>query len=221
MKQIKVIRDVMEEGKNQADLNRRRFRDSSVVCVNIMGAPGCGKTTLIENFIKGWGPDVRIGVIEGDYEGVIDSERIGRLGIPVVQINARSCHLTPSFVGEAMDRISLEQLDFVFIENVGNLICPASHYLGEDVKIVLLSVPEGDDKLEKYPKMFSIADLVVITKSDLLPYIEFSIDKVRHQLRKINRSAKLLDFNVKEPEKISAMIEFLSSRRSKFEGEST
>lgn len=190
MKEIKIVRDVLERNKNQAAANRTLFETEKIFCINIMGSPGSGKTTLIENLIRAT-PALRFGVVEGDYEGTTDTERLMAIDIPVVQINNKSCHLTSDFVHEALQKLPLKDIDVVLIENVGNLICPASHELGEHMKWVVLSVPEGQDKLEKYPKLFSITDVMVITKTDLLPYIDFSIDKVTADLRALNTKAEL------------------------------
>jgi hydrogenase nickel incorporation protein HypB len=199
MKEITIIRDVMARNKFQAQANREIFQRNHNFTINLMGSPGSGKTTFIEGIIKAFGDRCRFGVIEGDYEGTNDTERLQTLAIPVVQINSKTCHLTADFVHEAMIRLPLEKLDVVFIENIGNLICPATHDLGEDLKLVILSAPEGADKLDKYPLLFSLADLVVITKTDLLPYVDFSMDKVTRDLKAINAHPRILPFSTKDP----------------------
>jgi hydrogenase nickel incorporation protein HypB len=197
MKEIEVIRNVLQTDLEQAALNRARFAERHIACVNIMGSPGCGKTTLIEAILTQAGTEKRVGVIEGDYEGTTDTERLLRRDIPVVQVNAHSCHLNAAFVKVALDRLPLDRIDLLFIENIGNLICTASYDLGEALRLVILSVPEGDDKPDKYPKMFSVADLVVVSKADVLPHFDFSLEQLRTKIARLNPRARVLPVSAK------------------------
>ncbi len=198
MAKIKVLRKVLERNEDQANLNRRLFREKNVLVINIMGSPGAGKTTFIEamsNELKSQG--IRVGVIEGDYEGSIDAERLSSLDIPVVQLNVNSCHLNANFIKEGVNNLPLSEIDIIFIENVGNLICPSGFDLGEDLRVTLYSVPEGDDKPIKYPVMFKRTDVVVITKTDMLAYFDFDIEKVKNQLSRLNQDLKVYLFSSK------------------------
>ncbi len=209
---IKVLKNVLEKNDNQAQINRDLFKKNRVLAVNIMGSPGCGKTTLIEALINVLIPSYRIGVIEGDYAGTVDAERLSRYHIPVVQLDTSSCHLNAHFVGSALDHLPLRDLDFVFIENVGNLICPAEFDIGDLLKLVLYSIPEGDDKPLKYPLMFSQADAVVLTKSDLKPHFDFDVKKVRESIARLNREFEIFEFSKKSHSSIKPIANFLESR---------
>jgi len=206
--EIKVIRQVLKKNLDQAEVNRKLFGEKKIVCVNIMGTPGAGKTTLIETMVKE-ARGTRFGVVEGDFEGTKDTRRLQPLGIPVIQINCRTCHLTADFVAEGLKELPLDRLDVVLIENIGNLICPAAYDLGEAIRLVLLSIPEGDDKPEKYPQIFSVADMVVLTKSDLLPAFDYSLDAVKSEIRKVNPKAPVVLFSSKQPETIRPVLDFI------------
>ncbi len=209
---IKVLKSVLEKNENQAQVNRDLFKKNNVLAVNIMGSPGCGKTTLIEALIKVLKPAYRIAVIEGDYAGTVDAEKLSAYNIPVVQLDTSSCHLNAHFVGSALDHLPLEDLDFVFIENVGNLICPAEFDIGDLLKLVLHSIPEGDDKPLKYPLMFSLADAVVLTKTDLKPHFEFDVKKVRDAIARLNGNFELFEFSRKSDASVRPIASFLENR---------
>ncbi len=209
---IKVLKSVLEKNENQAQINRDLFKQNNVLAVNIMGSPGCGKTTLIEALIKALKPSYRIGVIEGDYAGTVDAEKLSEYGIPVVQLDTSSCHLNAHFVGSALGHLPLKELDFVFIENVGNLICPAEFDIGDLLKLVLYSIPEGDDKPLKYPLMFSQADAVVLTKTDLKPHFDFDVKKVRESIARLNKDFELFEFSKKSSASIRPIANFLESK---------
>lgn len=170
---IDVLRGLLSENDHQAAHNRQHFDDHGVLAVNLMSSPGAGKTALLEATISALGTDLNIAVIEGDLETENDAERIRRHGVPAIQIaTGTACHLDAHMVHDALHELGLDDLDIVFIENVGNLVCPASFDLGQHRNITLLSVPEGDDKPAKYPVMFRAADLILLTKSDLLPVLD-------------------------------------------------
>ena len=207
--QIKIHRSVLEKNENQAEINRELFKKHRTLAVNVMGSPGCGKTTLIESLIKTLGEKYRIGVIEGDYAGTVDAEKLATHGIPVVQLDVSSCHLNADFVATGLRDMPLDKVDILFIENVGNLICPAEFDIGDLLKMVLYSVPEGDDKPLKYPLMFSLADAVIVTKTDLLPHFQFDISKVKESIARLNSKFQLFEFSSKDSESIRPIAGFL------------
>ncbi|MEA3276770.1 MAG: hydrogenase nickel incorporation protein HypB [Pseudomonadota bacterium] len=188
---VTVLRSLLTENDHQATHNREHFDRHGVLAVNLMSSPGAGKTSLLEATIAALKADLRIAVIEGDLETENDAERIRAQGVAAVQIATGSaCHLDAHMVHDALHRLDLDGIDLLFIENVGNLVCPASFDLGQHRNVTLLSVPEGDDKPAKYPVMFRAADLVLLTKSDLMPYLEeFSPERAEHHLRHLASEA--------------------------------
>lgn len=171
---IDVIQKVLKINDEVAESVRARLRDAGVRCVNLIGGPGSGKTSLIESVARHCEGRLRLGVIEGDPDTSLDAERVARCGLPVVQINTGGgCHLEANLVLRALDRLPLNDLDLLLIENVGNLVCPVDFDLGENRRVAVLSTAEGHDKPAKYPKVFRSADLVVLNKCDLLPHVDF------------------------------------------------
>jgi len=189
---IKVVRDIMEANDLIANAIKEKLADSNTWMINVMGSPGSGKTCLIERTIEELGDSCRIGVIEGDIRTSLDSERLSRFDIPVVQINTEpfggACHLPATAVGKALENLDLGSLDLVIVENVGNLVCPAEFYIGEHRKVVVLSLTEGADKPLKYPLMFKESNVVVLSKLDLLPYLDVDTDEVRSNALSVNPS---------------------------------
>ncbi len=198
-KELKILRKVLEKNENQAEINRKIFEKKKILAINVMGTPGAGKTTFIFFSIKELEKKIKIGVIEGDYEGSVDAEKLSELKIPVVQLNVNSCHLNANFLYEGIKNLPLDDLDLIFIENVGNLICPAGFDLGEGLRITLYSVPEGDDKPVKYPVMFKRTDAVIITKYDMISHFDFDIEKVKKELIKLNPNVRVFTFSSKLP----------------------
>ena len=173
---VKLVTNILEANDRIAAGNKKIFDEAKVFVVNIMSGPGAGKTSLIERTIMELNGKIKIGVIEGDIAGTDDAERIDKLGIPVVQINTGGgCHLDANMIREVLEDFSLKDLDLLIIENVGNLVCPAEFNLGEDMKIMLLSLAEGHDKPLKYPLMFQESSALVLNKIDLLPYTNADI----------------------------------------------
>ncbi|WPL19528.1 Hydrogenase isoenzymes nickel incorporation protein HypB [Thiorhodovibrio winogradskyi] len=191
---VEVLRNLLGENNHQAAHNRQHFNAHGVLAINLMSSPGAGKTSLLEATIDALAKEARIAVIEGDLETENDAERIRAHGVPAVQIATGSaCHLDAHLVHDALHRLDLEQLDLLFIENVGNLVCPASFDLGQHRQVALLSVPEGDDKPAKYPVMFRAAELVLLTKTDLLPVLtDFSPERAERYLRQLASEAPFL-----------------------------
>lgn len=184
---VQVVKDILSANEQIAQENRRLFDEKGIFVLNIMAAPGAGKTRLIERTIEALRDRLHIGVIDGDVASTIDADRIARLGIPAVQINTGgACHLDANMVRVALPRLPLDETDLLLIENVGNLICPTGFALGEHLKVMISSTPEGDDKPYKYPGMFSAVDVLVLNKVDLLPLLEFDLDYFRRGVEALN-----------------------------------
>jgi hydrogenase nickel incorporation protein HypB len=212
---VKVVTRILEANDRIAEENRKRFDDAGVYVINLMGAPGAGKTTLLERTIRALQPHIRIGVIEGDIVGTDDAERIGALGVPVVQINTGgACHLDANMISEVLDELPLTDLDLVIIENVGNLVCPAEFKVGEDLKMMVLSVAEGHDKPLKYPLMFRESAALVLNKVDLLPYMNTDIGKMRNDSLALNRDLKIFEVSCATGAGIDEWAQWLSGLRS-------
>ena len=196
---VTVLHNLLHENDQAAEHNREHFNSHGVVAVNLMSSPGAGKTALLETTIKMLGDELSLAVIEGDLETENDAERIRKHGVTAIQITTGSaCHLDAHMVHDALHGLELDGLDVVFIENVGNLVCPASFDLGQHANVALLSVPEGDDKPAKYPVMFRTADMVMLSKADLLPILDdFSPERAEKYLRNLASSAPLIHTSAK------------------------
>ncbi len=187
VKVIKVGEDILSANEDKAGANKARLDKGAVFTVNIMASPGAGKTSLIMNTINNLKDKMRIGVIEGDVASSVDADKINALGIPVIQINtAGGCHLDANMVEYALNGLPLDAIDLLFIENVGNLICPNAFVLGEDRRVMIASTPEGDDKPLKYPAMFADSDVVVLNKTDLTPHLDFDDAAFRQTVTGLN-----------------------------------
>jgi hydrogenase nickel incorporation protein HypB len=212
---VKVVTRILEANDRIADENMKKFREAGVFVVNLMGAPGAGKTTLLEKTILGLKDSLRIGVIEGDIAGTDDAERISNTGVPVVQINTGgACHLDANMISEVLPDVPLGDLDILIIENVGNLVCPAEFRVGEDVKVMLLSVTEGHDKPLKYPLMFKESSVMILNKTDLLKHLDVDINKIRNDALSLNPSMKIFEVSGKTGEGIGRWTEWLKGQRS-------
>jgi hydrogenase nickel incorporation protein HypB len=212
---VKVVSRILEANDRIAEENRKRFKDAGVYVVNLMGAPGAGKTTLLERTISGLKPKMRVGVIEGDIVGSDDAERIGALDVPVVQINTGgACHLDANMISEVLNDLPLKDLDLLIIENVGNLVCPAEFNVGEDRKMMVLSIAEGHDKPLKYPLMFRESSALVLNKMDLLPYMNTDIKKVRNDSLALNPKLNIFEVSCATGAGIDAWTQWLSGLRS-------
>ncbi|MBN1142375.1 MAG: hydrogenase nickel incorporation protein HypB [Deltaproteobacteria bacterium] len=193
---INVVKNVLKANDLVAEKNRQAFREAGILAINLISSPGSGKTTLLEKTLAALsGRDPSI-VIVGDLQTSRDAERVADRAFQVTQINTgMSCHLYANQIASSLPALDLEQASFLFIENVGNLVCPGEFDLGENLKVILLSIPEGDDKVAKYPTVFRAADLVLLTKIDLLDAFQYDLKRVESDLRKLNAVAPLLPFS--------------------------
>lgn len=209
----RVLNSLMEHNDRQAETNRSVLDQHGILTINLMSSPGSGKTSLLESTIRRLDGRWRIGVIEGDLETENDAQRIRALGVPAHQITTgTACHLDAHLVQKGLSHLDLSQLDLLFIENVGNLVCPASFDLGHHRNVTLLSVTEGDDKPAKYPVMFRAADLMLISKTDLLPYLgEFSPERAETCLRNLASRAPALRVSARTGEGMEQWVEWLSN----------
>ncbi len=210
---IEIEESILSKNDLYAETNRRRFADQRILALNLVSSPGAGKTTLLVETVKALKDRVPIGVIEGDQETANDADRIRATGVEAVQINTgRGCHLDAHMVGHAMDDLALPPGGVVFIENVGNLVCPAAFDLGEAAKVVILSVTEGDDKPLKYPDMFAAADLMILGKSDLLPYVDFDPDKAIERAYRINPHLDCLCLSARDGTGMRPWLDWIAER---------
>jgi hydrogenase nickel incorporation protein HypB len=208
---ISVLRGLLSENDHRATHNREHFDRHQVLAINLMSAPGSGKTALLEATIDALGKERRIAVVEGDLETENDAERIRAKGVDAIQIaTGTACHLDAHMVHAALHQLELDEIDLLFIENVGNLVCPASFDLGHHRNVTLLSVTEGDDKPAKYPIMFRAADLMLVTKSDLLGVIDdFAPARAEHHLRHLASTAPCLELSARSRQGMDAWLDWL------------
>ncbi|MFA5721826.1 MAG: hydrogenase nickel incorporation protein HypB [Aliarcobacter sp.] len=211
-KTISVIQKILDKNDHEARHNRAHFDNHKVLGINLMSSPGSGKTTLLENLVDI--ADFKFAVVEGDLETSRDANRLKAKGIDAVQIQTGSaCHLDAFMVHKGLHDLSLENIDVCFVENVGNLVCPASYDVGTHLNIVLVSVPEGEDKIAKYPVMFRSADLILFTKTDLLPYFEYDIEKEKTEARKLKPNVDILEVSIKDKQSLQNVIDWINFKR--------
>ena len=190
-KEVQVLKDLLGTNKKIAEDIRKILSQRGILTINLLSSPGAGKTTLLETLSDRLRPDYKMAVIEGDIETERDAERIRAKGVPAWQIITNgACHLEAKMIGKLFSQLP-QELDFLFIENVGNLVCPASFDLGENLRLVLLSTPEGDDKPKKYPKAFTTSQGLIITKTDLVPPVLFDISRAAKEAKEINPNLKI------------------------------
>jgi hydrogenase nickel incorporation protein HypB len=208
---VEVLAGLLHENDHQAEHNREHFNRHGVLAINLMSSPGSGKTSLLEATIDALGGEVRIAVVEGDLETENDARRIREKGVPAIQITTgQACHLDAHMVHDALHSLDLDDIDLLFIENVGNLVCPASFDLGHHANVILLSVTEGDDKPAKYPVMFRAADLVLLTKSDFLGMIDdFDTAKAEQHIRELANPAVVLTLSARRPDSLEGWLGWL------------
>lgn len=200
-----------------ADHNRAHFDQWGITCLNIMSSPGAGKTVLLEKTLKALSPKLSIAVIEGDMTTELDADRLRQYGVPVIAINTgRACHLDSKMVAGGLHRLEQDYdptcFDLVLVENVGNLVCPAEFEVGEHAKVALLSVTEGEDKPLKYPIMFQAADCLLITKTDLAPYLEIDLERIAANVRQINSEVTIIPISAKTGEGVETWLDWVQAQ---------
>lgn len=211
--EIKILHQVMEWNEDVSEEVKDTLASRHICMINVMGSPGAGKTSLISALIERLRNDFRISVIEGDIAGQVDAERIASLGIPAVQLNTDgACHIEAISIRHILPELPLDDLDVIFVENIGNLVCPAEFRIGESLRITLLSIPEGDDKVEKYPLMFTDTDCLVLNKYDMLPYFDFDEARIRSNYETVNPDASLFCVSSRTGDGLGALAAFLSEQ---------
>jgi hydrogenase nickel incorporation protein HypB len=211
---VRVVEDALDANNTIARANRDDFDRAGVAVVNFMGAPGAGKTALLERVLGDLG-DIRAGVLEGDVQGSMDADRLASLHVPVTQLNTGSgfggeCHLDANMVRSAIPALPLDSLDLLVIENVGNLVCPAEFRVGEDVRVMVHSITEGEEKPLKYPLMFRACELVLVNKIDLLPYVDYDIEKFRAHLEAVHPGVERIEVSARTGEGVDAWRDWLA-----------
>ena len=211
-KTISVIQKILDKNDHEADHNRAHLEKAGVLGINLMSSPGSGKTTLLEYLAEV--AAFKFGVVEGDLETNRDADRLKAKGIIAEQIQTGSaCHLDAFMVHKGLHHIPLEEIDVLFVENVGNLVCPASYDVGTHLNIVLVSVPEGEDKIAKYPVMFRQADLILITKTDLLPHFKYDVEAEKAEARRIKPNVDILEVNINDIDSVKAVADWIEFKR--------
>ena len=211
--EIKVLHQVMDWNEDVSEEVKNTLASHHICMINLMGSPGAGKTSLISALIGKLKSTFRIGVIEGDIAGQVDAERIADLGIPAVQLNTDgACHIEAMSIQHILPELPLEDLDVMFVENIGNLVCPAEFRIGESLRITILSIPEGDDKVEKYPLMFTDTDCLVLNKYDMLPYFDFDESRVRANYETVNPGAPLFCISSRTGDGLDDLTDFLTEQ---------
>lgn len=211
--EIKIVKQILEWNEDVSDRVKATLRENRVCLINVMGSPGAGKTSLITDIINRLRDKFRIGVIEGDIAGQIDADKIDKMGIPVVQLQTDgACHIEAMSIEHMLSFFSLPELDVLIVENIGNLVCPAEFNIGENMRVSILSIPEGDDKVVKYPLMFTETDAVVLNKYDMIEYFDFDDKRVEGDIRDINPKAGIFRVSTKTGEGAEDFIGWLSDK---------
>lgn len=211
---VQIEQDILGKNDRYAAINRARFEQQSLFVLNLVSSPGSGKTTLLTETINLIKEVRKVAVIEGDQQTANDADRIRETGVPAIQVNTgKGCHLDAHMVGHAMEKFDDMKGGLLFIENVGNLVCPAAFDLGEAHKVAILSVTEGEDKPLKYPDMFHAADLMILNKTDLLPYLDFDVERCIEYARQVNPDIQVMQLSARSGEGMDEWIEWLENRR--------
>ncbi len=210
---VQIEQDILGKNNEYAAINRQLFQDRQILALNLVSSPGSGKTTLLARSINDLKDELPISVIEGDQQTANDADRIRETGVPALQINTgKGCHLDAHMVGHALESLQPEEASLLFIENVGNLVCPAAFDLGEAHKVAILSVTEGEDKPLKYPDMFHAANLMILNKTDLLPYLDFDVDKCISYARRVNPDIEVIQLSAKSGEGMAEWYAWIQTR---------
>ena len=215
---IDIKKEILSENDNLANELRARLKEHKAFLINVMASPGAGKTTLLLDTIRRLKDELKIGVIEADIESMVDSEKIEASGATAVQSRTGGdCHIDAPMLKPALDSIDLDAMDLLFLENVGNLVCPAEFDTGASCNIMLLSVPEGDDKVLKYPLMFTVCDLLLVTKTDAQSLFDFDLEKLKTRVRQLNPKMKVIPVCAKTGENMDEWISWLKETREAFQ----
>lgn len=213
--QIPIVRNVLEANEKMAEKLRRQFKEKKILVLNLISSPGAGKTTLLEKTLRDLGGEFEMAVIEGDLQTDNDAQRVAATGAQAVQINTEGgCHLNSSMVAAALEKLNKDKIDILFIENVGNLVCPVEFDCGEDAKVAILSVTEGDDKPEKYPLLFHLAECMILNKIDLLPYVDFDMEKANKFARRMNSNLEIFDISCRNGTGLEHWYQWLRKKRT-------
>jgi hydrogenase nickel incorporation protein HypB len=213
---VSVVRNILEANEAIAQKNRKLFKEKGLFTINLMSSPGAGKTTLLENTVEALKDKLRMAVIEGDIQSSVDARRIARKGVRAIQINTDGgCHLDANMIQNVLAHLDLDNLDLLIIENVGNLVCPAEFDIGENVKIMILSVTEGDDKPLKYPVMFRESAVLLINKIDLLPYTNCKINNIKKAVLKLNPKIKIFEVSCRTGEGLENWYKWIRQQTKK------
>ena len=211
--EIKVLHQVMDWNEDVSEEVKGTLAEHHICMVNVMSSPGAGKTSMITALIGKLRDSFRVGVIEGDIAGQVDAERIASLGVPAVQLNTDgACHIEAISIQHILPELPLEDLDVIFVENIGNLVCPAEFRIGESLRITILSIPEGDDKVEKYPLMFTDTDCLALNKYDMLPYFDFDEERVLANYGTVNPGAPLFRISSRTGDGIEELAGFIAEQ---------
>ncbi|MBX9136855.1 MULTISPECIES: hydrogenase nickel incorporation protein HypB [unclassified Clostridium] len=210
---IKVIKQEIDYRDECGNEIKEILKEKNIFLINVMGSPGTGKTTLIIELIKALKEKYNIAVIEGDIAGQVDAEKIDKLGIAVVQLNLNgACHIAPLSIKEILGYFDLDEIDIIFVENIGNLICPAEFDIGENLKIAILSIPEGDDKVEKYPLLFAESNILVLNKYDMMEHFDFNENKVEKDTRSINSDCSIFKVSSRTGREIDSLVKHIEDK---------
>ncbi|WP_374288549.1 hydrogenase nickel incorporation protein HypB [Desulfovibrio desulfuricans] len=213
--QIPVVRNVLEANEKMAGHVRRLLSEKGILALNLISSPGAGKTTLLERTLSDLAGEFRMAVVEGDLQTDNDARRVAATGAQAVQINTDGgCHLDSNMILTSLESLDLSGVDILFIENVGNLVCPVEFDCGEDAKVALLSVTEGDDKPEKYPLLFNLAKALVLNKTDLLPYVDFDLARARSFATKLNKELDIFEVSCRKGDGLEGWYNWLRSMRA-------
>ncbi len=213
MKTISVVRNVLEANDRIAEQNRALFDQHRLFVINLMSSPGAGKTTLLEKTIDALKEEMGIGIIEGDIQSSHDAERIAKKEVQVVQLNTGgACHLDGNMIRDTFEALDFTRLDLLVVENVGNLVCPAEFKVGEDAKVMILSVTEGEDKPSKYPLMFHESEILLINKIDLIPYLDVRLEDIRREALRVNPDITVFEVSTKTGEGLEGWFDWLRGR---------
>jgi len=216
---VPVVRNILEVNERLARENRKLFDDKKILVLNLMSSPGAGKTSVLERTAEALQGRYTMAVIEGDIQSSYDAERLQRKGVQAVQINTDgACHLDGNMIRTALENLDLDPVDVLVIENVGNLVCPAEFNLGEHEKVMILSVAEGDDKPLKYPLMFQISSVLLVNKTDLLPYVDCDLNAIHERARHLNPTQKIFDISCRTGEGLEAWTAWLEARIREHKG---